>query len=300
MHTADPSKKISKEPKKVSLPDILLYLMFAGYLFMVFGVTLLGRYNNQSDFFRLMPFYSYIEAWYRFEDASWRNLILNIFMMVPFGLLLPYLHKIFLKFGLTTCAGLTFSLLIEVCQLVLRRGIFETDDLINNTLGTLIGYGFYRLADFIHKRIKKEPVSGKPILLYQLPLIITAVAFISIFTVHYFQEPGNLKCHHIMRAHPVSVSCNTAFDAGEETAPVYVVPNGEIYKEFPIITEEEAYLRIADGIFLYEPAHEPKHIVVNDIFLSYEVDSKGFYQPIYILECSIDDLDKRLYTPAIR
>ena len=227
-------------------------------------------------------------------------MILNIFMMVPFGLLLPYLPKIFLKFGPTAFAGLTFSLLIEVSQLVLRRGIFETDDLINNTLGTLIGYGFYRLADFIHKRIKKEPVSGKPILLYQLPLIITAVAFFSIFTVHHFQEPGNLQCHHIMRAHPASVTCNTAFDAGEETAPVYIVPNGEVYKEYPIITEEEAYLRIADGIFLYEPAHEPEHIVVNNIFLSYEVDSKGFYQPIYILECTIDGLDKRLYTPAIR
>jgi hypothetical protein len=71
------------------------------------------------------------------------------------------------------------------------------------------------------------------------------------------------------------------------------------YKDFPIITEEEAYKRIADGIFLYEPAFEPEHIVVNDIFLAYEVDSKGFYQPIYIFECNVDGEDTRMYTPAI-
>ncbi len=435
-------KKILKGQKKLSLPQFLLYAMFACYIFMVFGVTLLSRFTYQTELFRLMPFYSYIEAWHQYKDASWRNIILNIFMLVPFGLLLPYIHNIFKKFGPTALAGLTFTLLIEVVQLVLHRGIFEADDLINNTLGTLIGYGLYRLADFIHKRIKKEPVSIKPVLLYQLPLVIAAVAFTSIFSIHHFKELGNLQCHHIIKAHPASVTCNASFDASPETASVYIVPvssveeteryardffeilgygldesrtdiydetafyysdpgdiilsidyegnkidynhfacrldendemvpvnttaseeevraavkeagffipegaeftnlengtyrflancilyedfvyDGQVnvtynslgkienldyniikctaYKDFPIITEEEAYTRIADGIFLYEPAFEPKHIVVNDIFLAYEVDSKGFYQPIYIFECNIDDLDTRLYTPAIR
>ncbi len=435
-------KKIMKGQKKLSLPKFLLYAMFVCYIFMVFGVTLLSRFAYQTELFRLMPLYSYIEAWHQYKDASWRNIILNIFMLVPFGLLLPYIHKIFKKFGPTALAGFTFTLLIEVVQLVLRRGIFEADDLINNTLGTLIGYGLYRLADFIHKRIKKEPISIKPVLLYQLPLVIAAVAFTAIFSVHHFQELGNLKCHHIIKAHPASVTCNTSFDTSPETASVYIVPvstidetehyareffaslgygfdesrtdiydetafyysdpgdiilsidyegnkinynnfacrwdendemipanttatekeirtavkdigffipegaeftnlengtyrfpancilyedfvyDGQVnvtynslgqienldyniikctaYKDFPIITEEEAYQRIADGIFLYEPAFEPEHIVVNDIFLAYEVDSKGFYQPIYIFECNIDDLDTRLYTPAIK
>ncbi|MBO5082683.1 MAG: VanZ family protein [Lachnospiraceae bacterium] len=435
-------KKIMKGQKKLSLPKFLLYAMFICYIFMVFGVTLLSRFAYQTELFRLMPLYSYIEAWHQYKDASWRNIILNIFMLVPFGLLLPYIHKIFKKFGPTALAGFTFTLLIEVVQLVLRRGIFEADDLINNTLGTLIGYGLYRLADYIHKRIKKEPISIKPVLLYQLPLVITAVAFTAIFSLHHFQELGNLKCHHIINAHPASVTCNTSFDTSPKTASVYIVPvstidetehyareffaslgygldesrtdiyddtafyysdpgdiilsidyegnkidynnfayrwdendemipanttatekeirtavkdigffipegaeftnlengtyrflancilyedfvyDGQVnvtynslgkienldyniikctaYKDFPIITEEEAYQRIADGIFLYEPAFEPEHIVVNDIFLAYEVDSKGFYQPIYIFECNIDDLDTRLYTPAIK
>ena len=434
-------KKLLKGRKTLSLPRFLLYIMFICYIFVVFGATLLSRFAYQTEFFRLVPFYSYIEAWHQYKDASWRNIILNIFMLVPFGLLLPYIHGIFRKFTPTALAGLTFTLLIEVSQLILRRGIFETDDLINNTLGTIIGYGLYRLADYLYKRIKKEPVSIKPVLLYQLPLTMAVIAFGTIFSVHHFQELGNLQCHHIIKAHPVSVTCNATFDNDKTSAFVYIAPiatveeteayakefladrgygldesrtdiydetafyysspddiilsidyegnkvhytnfsnwqddtgdkinsdstateeeirvavkeagfflpeeaefanmskgsyqftadcilhedyvyDGRVhvtynslgliesldynlikctaYREFPIISEEEAYLRIANGIFLYEPAFEPENIVVNDIFLAYEVDSKGFYQPIYIFECTIDGYDTRLYTPAI-
>ncbi len=433
-------KKILKGSRKLTVSQILLYATFVCYIMVVFGVTLLTRFSYQTELFRLTPFYSYIEAWHQYKDASWRNIILNIFMLVPFGLLLPYIWTLFRKLAPTALAGLVFTLLIEVSQLVLHRGIFETDDLINNTLGTIIGYGLYRLADYIYKRIKKEPAKLKPILLYQLPLAATVIAFITIFSVHDLQELGNLNCHHIIKAHPESVTCETTFDAEPDSAYVYIVPvaqvdeteryareffrqqgygldksrtdiydetafyysdpndislsidyegnkihytnfnvlfddddtplntdateeeirtavgalgfflpqgteftlleNGDYrfkaecilvdslvydgfvtvtynmdkeienldynliectaYKEFPIISEEEAYQRIAEGIFLYEPAYEPENIIVNDIFLSYEVDSKGFYQPIYIFECNIDGLDTRLYTPAIR
>lgn len=433
-------KKICKGTKTITLPQMLLYGMFACYVIVVFGVTLLNRYAYQTELFRLMPFYSYMEAWHQYKDSDWRNIILNIFMLVPFGLLLPYLHRIFRKFGPTLTAGFVFTLCIEVSQLVLRRGIFEADDLINNTLGTVIGYGLFRLADYLHHKYKKEPAKLSPVLLYQLPLLVASVAFIMIFSIHDLKELGNLRCHHIIKAHPESVICNAEFDEAPDTAYVYIVPivtveetlkyaeeffgrfgsgidesrtdiydetavyynddnslslwidyegnkinftdfgslygddavkpmenapeeeirqsldtlgfyipeaaafsvsgrgnymfdsacvligeemydgkvrcsygvggvildldyniiKGTPYKEFPIISEEEAYTRIAQGFFRFEPAYEPENIIVNDIFLAYEVDSKGFYQPIYILECHIDGKDTRLYTPAIR
>ena len=308
-----------KEQSNKVLVKVAFVGMFACYLFAVFGVTLLNRSPGDAGLFRLMPFYSYIEAWYQYEDEDWRNLILNIFMLVPFGLLLPYLHKKFRNFAPTLLAGLLFIICIETTQFILKRGILETDDLINNTLGTVIGYSFFRLADYLHKRIQKEAVPLKPVLLYQLPLVITTIAFITIFSIHGLKELGNLSCHHITRAHPESVTCNTEFDSESNMVYVYAVPEdtprhtkGDItdpntdlkdatpYKEVPIITEEEAYTRIAQGFFRFEPAYEPENIIVKDIFLAYEVDSKGFYQPIYILECHIDGEDTRLYTPAIR
>ena len=434
-------KKLCKGSKTLTPSVFLLYAMFFCYLVMVLGVTLLGRFNDQTELFRLAPFYTYIEAWNQFKDADWRNIILNIFMLVPFGFLLPYIAKPFKKVGWTTLAGFLFTLLIEATQLILKRGIFETDDLINNTLGVIIGYGFYRLVSYITDRIAKEPVKLSSTLLFQLPLLVTIVAFCTIFMAHNLKELGNLRCRYIIKAHPQSVTCNTDFDENTGTAWVYTVPivsieetrcfandffagfdsdidnsrtdvydesvfywnddpdytlsleidyegnkirytnfnvsfgdsssvpaenaapeevsesikalgfylpkgmtftnqgygkylldadcimvgdyvydgsvscriteTGEIqdlsynlikcsaYKEFPIISEAEAYERIAAGIFRYEPAYEPDNIIVNDIVLSYEVDSKGFYQPIYIFECNIDGRDTRLYTPAI-
>lgn len=434
-------KKICKGSKTLTLSKFLLYGMFFCYMVIVLGVTLVNRYGYETEIFRLTPFYSYIEAWNQYKAADWRNIILNIFMPVPFGFLLPYIAKPFKKLSWTVLAGLGFTLFIEAAQLILRRGIFETDDLINNTMGVLIGYGFYRLADAISKRIKKAPAAFKTVLPYQIPLLVTILAFTTIFGLHAAKELGNLKCHHIIRANPEAVTCNTSFDESNGVAYVYTVPivsveetreyaeaffagfdsgidegrtdiydetvfywndnpehsvslsidyegnkirftdyevsfsdenvmpaenateaqlresinalgffipegaaftnkgdgnylfevecivagdyvydgnvncsyteDGRIrslnyniikctaYKEFPIISEEDAYNKIAAGIFRFEPAYEPEVIIVNNIFLSYEVDSKGFYQPIYILECTIDGQDTRLYTPAI-
>lgn len=436
-------KKLMKGSKKLSASRFLLYAMLACYILVVFGATLLRR-GYAITGIRLMPFYSYLEAWYQFKDSDWRNLILNIFMLVPFGLLLPYAANIFRKFLPTALAGIGFTLVIELTQLILKRGIFEVDDLINNTLGTIIGYGFFLLADYLSARLKKEKKAFVPMLVAQIPLVITCLSFITIFTVHECNELGNLQCHHITSAKLTSVTCNADFDATPEQAYVYIVPianveetanyardffakqgysldesrtdiydesavyycdnNGENsmslwfdyegnkieythfgatfseggvtamkddaseqelrnaietlgfflpaeaqfenmgdgnyrficecledgdyiydgittcryniydviaqldcntvrctpYKEFPIITEEEAYQEIKEGRFRFEPSYAPENILVNDIFLSYEIDSKGFYQPIYIFECTVDGLDTRLYTPAIR
>ncbi|XCP86584.1 VanZ family protein [Roseburia hominis] len=39
--------------------------------------------------------------------------------------------------------GLCASALIEFCQLVFKLGLFEFDDILNNTVGRVVGYGLY-------------------------------------------------------------------------------------------------------------------------------------------------------------
>ncbi len=41
--------------------------------------------------------------------------------------------------------GLCASSSIELCQLVFRLGLFEFDDILNNTVGMMTGYGVYRV-----------------------------------------------------------------------------------------------------------------------------------------------------------
>lgn len=71
---------------------ILLY-----YLVVVLGVTLLdrGAFGGNG---KIQPlFYSYRDAWVNFSKTAWRNIILNICMFVPFGLLLPICVQRFRK-----------------------------------------------------------------------------------------------------------------------------------------------------------------------------------------------------------
>ena len=69
--------------------------------------------------------------------------VLNILLFVPFGYLLPLLwHRVDRWWKLLLC-GLFVSLLIELLQLVTLRGMFDLDDLMNNTVGALLGWLCY-------------------------------------------------------------------------------------------------------------------------------------------------------------
>ena len=70
--------------------------------------------------------------------------VLNIIMFIPFGLLLPIIWSEFKSFKKTTKAGLLFSLFIEITQMFNFRAT-DVDDLMMNTLGTVIGFGIYYL-----------------------------------------------------------------------------------------------------------------------------------------------------------
>lgn len=66
---------------------------------------------------------------------------MNIILFMPLGALIPLLWEN-TSFFITTCGGFLFSLLIEISQLFNRRAT-DIDDLLMNTLGTIIGYVFY-------------------------------------------------------------------------------------------------------------------------------------------------------------
>ncbi|EPY2277852.1 VanZ family protein [Clostridium sporogenes] len=67
------------------------------------------------------------------------NILGNILMFGPLGLLLPLLWKCFRKFFKTVLFGFLVSFAIEFSQLFLARGT-DIDDLILNTIGTMLGY----------------------------------------------------------------------------------------------------------------------------------------------------------------
>lgn len=110
-------------------------------------------------------------------------------MFVPWGFLLPLWGGRFRKFAWTVGSGLLGTILIEGTQFVLKRGVVEFDDIFNNTLGTLIGYG---LIMALLELFSREGRKVYRILLGVLPLLLTLGAFGIIRVVYETQPYGNL------------------------------------------------------------------------------------------------------------
>ena len=85
----------------------------------------------------------------------------NILMFVPIGFLLMQVGKsikgkamrlLYAVVSFITC--ILFSTLIEYLQYKLHRGYCEVDDIIHNTIGTVIGIALYWIIDFVVNRLK--------------------------------------------------------------------------------------------------------------------------------------------------
>lgn len=135
----------------------------------------IGRYGTKlirMDEISLIPF-----VW---AGEGMMGIILNAVMFIPFGAFLPMLYEKGANFKETVLVGFTFSLLIELSQLFNRR-VTDIDDLIMNTLGTLIGYGIYCLCLKSVKLFKLDNSLNKVSI--KNTAIITVI---SIFVFYFF------------------------------------------------------------------------------------------------------------------
>lgn len=79
------------------------------------------------------------------------NLIGNIAMFVPLGIVWPAVFKKLDTHGKVMAAGLGVSVTIEVLQLPFFNRASDIDDLILNTLGFAAGYAIYLLTKKLRK-----------------------------------------------------------------------------------------------------------------------------------------------------
>ena len=143
--------------------------LFASYIGALIAFTLLPGGVIVEQGISLVPFK---DLFMNISRKNWYfvlQMLVNIFMFVPFGVFL-YIGGINTR---KTCLfGFLLSLGIEVFEYVTGRGIFDIDDLILNTLGALIGY-------LVARVILKPITPGKlvlMILLYCLVVIFTTVS----------------------------------------------------------------------------------------------------------------------------
>ena len=118
------------------------------------------RISSSDNYINLIPFNGLFE----YDKYSFiRQVVGNIVMFIPLGLLLPLLAqkyrniKVIIKYSLFT------SLLIEIAQLIISiiviKGafrVFDIDDLIMNVLGGIIGYVLYSNLRTIFEKSSKD------------------------------------------------------------------------------------------------------------------------------------------------
>lgn len=119
----------------------LQYLISHGWPMGLESEWLQGGFSFTVSFPRLV--------WQALSGGSWQ-VMGNVLLYLPLGLLLPLVWKR-ASWWRVTGLGLVLSLVTELVQPVVGRS-FDVDDLIANTLGTLMGYGLFALVRLVAPR----------------------------------------------------------------------------------------------------------------------------------------------------
>ncbi len=67
-----------------------------------------------------------------------------------------------------------------------------------------------------------------------------------------------------------------------------------------ILSEQQAYERLAKGYFQIDRDLKLKSIQVYDVALTYSLDTKDYYQPVYLFYCKINEKNYDLVIPALK
>lgn len=119
-----------------AINKVLFFLSTAVVLY----TTLLTRTSGGYEVI-LTPFAALAAA--RVQPELYREMLMNVFLFFPLGLTLsnalPRRWNRWLRIGVTTLAGCLLSAGIEYAQYRFALGLAETDDVLCNTLGALLG-----------------------------------------------------------------------------------------------------------------------------------------------------------------
>ena len=105
---------------------------------------IINRNSIQPLRVNLIPLVNILDYDVKREAAI--NIIGNICMFIPTGIIMPILYKRLDCFWKVLLAGAGLSFVIELIQLLFPGSVTDIDDLILNTAGVAIGYGIYRLV----------------------------------------------------------------------------------------------------------------------------------------------------------
>jgi len=110
-------------------------------------LTFLEYMKYSSNFVPFKTISTYINAIFSGNmnlDIPLKNLFGNLLMFLPMGIYLPYFIKRLKRISSFSVTFMIILLVIEITQSISRRGSFDIDDFILNTIGALIGFEVWK------------------------------------------------------------------------------------------------------------------------------------------------------------
>ena len=129
---------------KLRLRDCLALSILTFYLAFVFTLTVYARKVTPEAMMQTELFWSY-KYIANGDKGMFFEVFWNVVLFMPYGFLASIVSKSKAKWHVLL-SGSLLSVAIELTQLITHRGLFEFDDIIHNTLGTLIGIALFYLA----------------------------------------------------------------------------------------------------------------------------------------------------------
>lgn len=136
-----------KQP--VPLYRCVVSSLLVAYIFLMLQIAFFSREPGSRVKVSLRLF----ETWT--QDPQGRAYVIeNILLFIPFAILLYLFLSNFGKrlIYLVPPAGVFLSCVIEFMQLMTERGYFQVDDILTNTVGSLIGFFICFLGDAVLHR----------------------------------------------------------------------------------------------------------------------------------------------------
>lgn len=152
-------RKVMK--KETYISDILTGMVFAVYVSIMLQLTLVCRESGSRIGFELDIFNGLTG---RGNDFYWLMMayaVLNCMMFIPYGFVISLFsfvneRKTGIQFLFVLLLSFMASMSIECIQLITQRGYYETQDLLLNTVGGVLGWLIfaiiYRLGNMVLRR----------------------------------------------------------------------------------------------------------------------------------------------------
>ncbi len=117
-------------------------LLLLQYVFVLYSSTFIFREPRKERKYNFQPFWNYNEI---SEEKTFvlSEILMNVAVFIPIGLLLGIVFSR-IAWWKVVLIGSLISMSIEFSQFAFMRGFAETNDVIHNTLGCLIGYMLYK------------------------------------------------------------------------------------------------------------------------------------------------------------